>query len=142
MHRKDACGVRREAARKRTCHQAPRLAAHPVLYEGYSAAEVADWFGYSVQTLRTLVRDFRAGRTGFFIDARPGPKTAPAKDAARERVIELRRDQQLSIDEIAVVLAREGLALNRTGISQTHRSPRATPAVASSRRPAGCARGP
>lgn len=88
------------------------------LYEGYSAAEVADWFGYSVQTLRTLVRDFRAGRTEFFIDARPGPKTAPAKDAARERVIELRRDQQLSIDEIAVVLAREGLALNRTGISE------------------------
>jgi transposase len=88
------------------------------LYEGYSASEVAEWFGYTPQTVRTLVRDFRAGRTEFFIDPRPGPKNAPAKRAARDRVIELRRDQQLSIDEIAVVLEREGTALNRTGISE------------------------
>jgi transposase len=88
------------------------------LYEGYSATEVAEWFGYSVETVRTLVRDFRAGRTEFFLDPRPGPKNAPAKDAAHDRVVELRRDQELSIDEIAVVLEREGMRLNRTGISE------------------------
>ena len=88
------------------------------LYEGYSATEVAEWFGYTPQTVRTLVRDFRAGRTEFFVDPKPGPKTAPAKEAARERVVELRRDQGLSIDEIATVLEREGLGLNRTGISE------------------------
>jgi transposase len=88
------------------------------LHDGCSAAQVAERFGYSLATVRTLVRDFRAGRTEFFIEPRPGPKTAPAKEAARDRVIELRQNQQLSIDEIARVLASEGLALNRTGISE------------------------
>jgi hypothetical protein len=66
------------------------------------------------------VRDFRANRGGardFFADPRPGPKTAPGKDAARARIIELRA-QGHSIDEIGTVLAREGVALNRTGINE------------------------
>jgi LPXTG-site transpeptidase (sortase) family protein len=48
----------------------------------------------------------------------PRPTTPPPNDAARDRVIELRQSQGLSIDEIAVVLDREGTALNRTGISE------------------------
>lgn len=88
------------------------------LYDGRSAAEVAEQFGYSTQTVRTLVRDFRAGRAEFFVDPRPGPKRAPAKDAARERVLELRQTKGLSIDEIAAVLEGEELELNRTGISE------------------------
>jgi DNA-binding CsgD family transcriptional regulator len=88
------------------------------LYEGASAAEVADRFGYTVDTVRTLVRDFRAGRRGFFVAATPGPKSAPAKDAARDRIIALRTGQGLSIDEIAAVLAAQGTPLNRTGIAE------------------------
>lgn len=88
------------------------------LYEGASAADVADRFGYTVDTVRTLVRDFRAGRRGFFVAATPGPKSAPAKDAARDRIIALRTTGGLSIDEIAGVLAREGTPLNRTGIAE------------------------
>ncbi|MEX2465743.1 MAG: helix-turn-helix domain-containing protein, partial [Gemmatimonadota bacterium] len=88
------------------------------LHDGLTSTEVAERFGYSPQTVRTLVRDFRAGRDVFFIDPRPGPKSAPAKTAARDRIVELRRDHGLSIDEIAVVLEREGLRLNRTGISE------------------------
>jgi hypothetical protein len=41
--------------------------------------------------LTSLVRDFRAGRREFFRTAKPGPKTAPAKERARPRVIDLRR---------------------------------------------------
>ena len=88
------------------------------LHDGATAAEVADRFGYTVDTVRTMVRDFRAGRRGFFVETRPGPKSAPAKDAVRDRVIELRQSHGLSIDEIAEVLAREGTPLNRTGISE------------------------
>lgn len=88
------------------------------LHDGATAAEVADRFGYTIQTVRTLVRDFRAGRDEFFIDPKPGPKSAPAKEAARDRVLELRQSQGLSIDEIARVLADEGIPLNRTGISE------------------------
>ena len=47
------------------------------------------------------------GARDFFADPRPGPKTAPGKDAARARIIELRA-QGHSIDEIATVLAARG----------------------------------
>lgn len=63
------------------------------------------------------MRDFRAGARDFFTAGRPGPKTAPAKDAARPRIIELRQAGH-SIDEIAQVLAAEGTPLNRTGIAE------------------------
>jgi hypothetical protein len=67
--------------------------------------------------LTSAVADFRAGARNFFLDARPGPKSAPGKDAARTRIIALRA-QGYSIDEIGAVLAAEGIGLNRTGISE------------------------
>jgi hypothetical protein len=63
------------------------------------------------------VQDFRAGAREFFTSGRPGPRTAPAKDAARPRIIELRAAGH-SIDEIAAALAAEGTPLNRTGIAE------------------------
>ena len=63
------------------------------------------------------MRDFRAGARDFFTAGKRGPKTAPAKDAARPRIIELRAAGH-SIDEIAQVLAAEGTPLNRTGIAE------------------------
>ncbi len=87
------------------------------LLDGQPAAEVAARFGYTTAGLHSAVQDFRAGSRDFFIDARPGPKTAPGKDAARARILELRADGH-SIDEIAAVLAREQIPLNRTGINE------------------------
>ncbi len=63
------------------------------------------------------MRDFRAGARDFFTSGRPGPKTAPAKDTARPRIIELRAAGH-SIDEIAGALTAEGTPLNRTGIAE------------------------
>jgi hypothetical protein len=85
--------------------------------EGVSAAEAAARFGYTTAAFESNVRDFRAGDREFFAQRRPGPKTAPGKDAARARIIELRRAGH-SIDEIAVALRDEGTPLNRTGISE------------------------
>src|ERR687897_1887256 len=62
-----------------------------------------------------MVRDFRAGRLELFPTTRPGPRRAPAKDAARARVLELRLTGH-SIDEISAALAAEGTPLNRTGV--------------------------
>src|SRR5919197_1242607 len=59
----------------------------------------------------------RGGRREFFVAVRPGPKVAPAKEAARSRVLEL-RVRGHSIDEIASALAAEGTPLNRTGIAE------------------------
>jgi hypothetical protein len=87
------------------------------LFEGRSAAEVAEAFGYTVQTLNSMVRDFRSGRREFFVSARPGPRRAPAKERAHDRIVELRAAGH-SIDEIAHALAREAMPLNRTGIAE------------------------
>jgi len=87
------------------------------LFEGRTAAEVAGAFGYTVQTLNSMVRDFRAGRREFFVSSRPGPKRAPGKERAHDRIVELRAAGH-SIDEIALVLKREAIGLNRTGIAE------------------------
>jgi len=85
---------------------------------GASQAEVGERFGYTRSTMASLVRDHRAGRLDLFAPpGRPGPKSAPAKDRARARVIELRRDG-LSVHEISARLRAEGTPLNRTGVGQ------------------------
>jgi hypothetical protein len=61
---------------------------------------------------------FRAGKLALFAEpGTPGRKSVPKKDAARGRVIELRR-QGLSVNEISARLAAEGRPLNRTGVGQ------------------------
>ena len=87
------------------------------LAEGLPAAEAAARFGYTPASLLSAARDFRAGARDFFVSGKPGPKTAPGKDAARARIIELRAAGH-SIDEIAGALAAEGTPLNRTGIAE------------------------
>jgi len=78
---------------------------------------VAERFDYTPAGLQSLVRDFRAGKLDLFPQRRPGPRRAPAKDAARARVTELRLAGH-SIDEISAALAHEGTPLNRTGVSE------------------------
>jgi transposase-like protein len=93
-------------------------AVRACIYEGAPLAEAAARFGYSPSALASLVRDFRAGKLALFTEAgRPGRKSAPKKDAARGRVVELRR-QGLSVHEISARLAAEGRPLNRTGVGQ------------------------
>jgi len=88
------------------------------VHEGAPLAEAAARFGYAPSALASLVRDWRAGRLALFAEpGRPGRKSAPKKNAARGRVIELRR-QGLSVYEISARLAAEGTPLNRTGVGQ------------------------
>ncbi len=87
------------------------------LYEGLSIEQAAARSGYSTATLRSLVRDFRAGKTGFFLNPRPGPTRAPAKNAAREKILELRRAGR-SATQICEALAGTATPLNRTGVAQ------------------------
>jgi transposase-like protein len=93
-------------------------AVRAYVYEAAPLAEAAARFGYSPSALASLVRDFRAGKLALFAEpGRPGRKSAPKKDAARGRVVELRR-QGLSVHEISTRLAAEGQPLNRTGVGQ------------------------
>lgn len=83
--------------------------------EGLSAAEAGARFGYTEATVAAMARDFRAGDRDFFVERRPGPRTAPAKAAARDAVVRLRA-QGRSIDEIAEALSATATPLNRTGV--------------------------
>ena len=77
--------------------------------ENWTAEQVAAHFGLSPSTVYTLSRDFKRGTLPpFFAELRKGPK-GPMKlnDPAKERMIALRK-QNLSVEEIAESLKREG----------------------------------
>jgi hypothetical protein len=87
------------------------------LYQGASLRQAADATGYTRAALASLVRDLRAGKlTVFAPPGVPGRKSAPKKDAARGRVIELRREG-LPVYEISTRLSLEGAGLGRTAVS-------------------------
>src|SRR5260370_31552257 len=93
-------------------------AVRAYVLQGAPLAEAATRFGYSPPALASLVRDFRAGKLALFAEpGRPGRKSAPTKNAARGKVVQLRR-QGLSVYEISARLAAEGTPLNRTGVGQ------------------------
>ena len=100
-----------------TCDQRRYEALRAYLLEGLTASDAAGRFGYTAASVQSMARDFRAGRRDFFTDTKPGPKSAPAKDAARARIIELRRAGR-SAYEIAEILATEPTRLNRTGVAE------------------------
>jgi len=105
-------------ARPAQVNQRRYEAVRAYVLEGAPLAGAAARFGYSPAALASLVRDFRAGKLALFAEAgKPGRKSAPKKDAARGRVIELRR-QGRSVHEISTRLAAEGRPLNRTGVGQ------------------------
>src|SRR5512132_1355480 len=88
--------------------------------EGLSYDQAAARFGYTRWAMVNLVREYRAGKLDLFAAPRkPGPPAGatPAKDRARGRVIELRR-QGLSTYEISRQLATEGRPLNRTSVAE------------------------
>jgi transposase len=88
--------------------------------EGLSQEQAGARFGYTRWAMVDLVRQHKAGKLELFAPARkpgPPPGSAPAKDRARGRVIELRRDG-LSTYEISARLAAEGTPLNRTSVGE------------------------
>ena len=90
------------------------------LLDGLSYAQAGARFGYTRWAMINLVREHRAGKLELFASPRkpgPAPGTAPAKDRARGRVIELRR-QGLSTYEISRRLTAEDTPLNRTSVAE------------------------
>ncbi len=87
--------------------------------EGASAQQIAERLGYTRASVETLIRDYRKGRlgelSGLFSTPRPGPKSQPKKDAARELALRLRRERH-GIEEIVWELERAGTPLSRTAV--------------------------
>src|SRR5260370_33065253 len=83
--------------------------------EGLRYEQAGARFGYTRWAMIDLVRQHRAGKLELFAPPRrpgPPPGTAPAKERARGRVIELRR-QGLSAHGISRRLAPRGTPLQR-----------------------------
>jgi transposase len=84
--------------------------------EDQTPAQIAARFSYTTGSVQTLISQYRASDPGeFFALSRPGPKTQPKKDAARERAILLRK-QRHGIEEIVAELERAGTPLSRTAV--------------------------
>jgi len=84
--------------------------------EGLSAQQVAQRFGYTPQAVYALAREWQAGRLQFFAPRKTGPKAAPKRDAARHRVVELRK-LNYSVYDIQRALAAQALPLSHVLIS-------------------------
>ena len=83
---------------RRFFHQ-PRLPKHrqyealrAYLVEGRPAKDVARAFGYSLNSFHVLCHHFRREPDPvFFVSPRHGPQTQPKKSAARDLIIQLRK---------------------------------------------------
>jgi transposase len=85
--------------------------------EGLGSKEAARRFGYSEGSFRVLVHAFRQNPDRlFFLPPAKGPHQAPKRDAVRNQVIALRKEN-LSIYDISRVLKRKGHQLSPVSIS-------------------------
>src|ERR1039457_5968933 len=64
--------------------------------EGVSSAAVSQRFGYTRGSFRVLCHHFRRSKPDFFRELQHGPQTQPKKDAVRELILGMRK-QNLSI---------------------------------------------
>ena len=104
-----------------TLQQRQYEALRAYLVERVPAQQVAARFGYTPQTLYTLSRELRAGRLRFFQARKPGPKTAPKRNAARDRTVQLRQ-LNYSVYDIQRVLQSEGQSISHVAIHQILRA--------------------
>jgi len=86
--------------------------------EGLPGTEVAERFGYTYASFRTLAHQFRQEPDRpFFLRPAKGPHTAPKKQALRDQVIALRK-HNLSIYDISTALSNDGRPISPVAVDQ------------------------
>jgi hypothetical protein len=86
--------------------------------EGLPGPEVAERFGYTYASFRTLAHQFRKEpQRSFFLRPATGPHTAPKKQALRDHVIALRK-RNLSIYDISTALSSDGHPISPVAVDQ------------------------
>jgi hypothetical protein len=83
--------------------------------DGVSTAEVSRRFGYTPGSFRVLCHHFRGDKPDFFVERKHGPHTQPKKDAVRELIFGMRK-QNLSIYDIERTLKSKQTPLSTTAI--------------------------
>src|SRR5258708_18297645 len=85
--------------------------------EGLSSADVSQRFGYTPGSFRVLCHHFRRSKPDFFRELKHHPHTQPKKDAVRQLILGMRK-QNLSIYHIASALKTQETALITTAICE------------------------
>ena len=122
-------GAPEEISKLRRFFLAPRLPKHrqyealrAYLVEGRPAKDVARAFGYSLNSFCVLCHHFRRESDPvFFVSPRHGPQTQPKKSAARDRIIQLRK-QNHSVYEISQTLKERHCPLSPTAVREVLRT--------------------
>ena len=83
--------------------------------EGLSTAVVSHRFGYTPGSFRVLCHHFRRSKPDFFRELKRGPHSQPKKDAVRELILGMRK-QNLSIYDIESALKNQQTPLSTTAI--------------------------
>ncbi len=118
-------GAPKELSALRRFFLEPRLPKHrqyealrAYLVEGRPAPEVARCFGYSLNSFHVLCHHFRRQtKPAFFLSPRHGPQTQPKKSAARDLIVQLRK-QNHSVYEISQALKERRCPLSPTGVRE------------------------
>jgi transposase len=86
--------------------------------DGHPASEVAAAFGYSTGSFHVLAHHFRRERNPvFFVAPRHGPQSRPKKSAARDWIVQLRK-QNHSVYEISQSLKERRCPLSPTAVRE------------------------
>ena len=86
--------------------------------EGRPPKEVARAFGYSLNSFHVLCHHFRrADQPVFFVSPRRGPQAQPKKSAARDLIVQLRK-QNHSVYEISQTLKERRCPLSPTAVRE------------------------
>ena len=85
------------------------------LFDGEPAAAAGQRFGYSKATMYQMAAELRAGRAGFFVSSKPGPKSPRQTVTLRDKVLELRAQDQ-SVKEIADTLTAQGTPISHQSV--------------------------
>jgi transposase len=90
--------------------------------EGRPAKDVAQTFGYSLNSFYVLCHDFRRqSQPSFFLTPRHGPQSQPRKSRALSLIIKLRK-QNFSVYDISRVLKERGQPLSPTAVREVLRA--------------------
>jgi len=124
-----AIGAPKELSKLRQFFLKPRLPKHrqyealrAYLLEERPAKEVARAFGYSLNSFHVLCHHFRRDpQPAFFLSPRHGPQAQPKKSAARDLIVQLRK-QNHSVYEISQMLKERHTPLSPTAVREVLRA--------------------
>lgn len=115
---KDLSLIRRFFLEPRHPKQRQYEALRAYFIEGRPPKVVARAFGYSLNSFHVLCHHFRRETEPvFFVSPRRGPQTQPKKSAARDLIVQLRK-QNHSVYEISETLKERHCPLSPTGVRE------------------------